>query len=117
MDLNLRSPHGITRVVVGLWPSMTIFVHGNFTAYSGDGRKSHYLEFGTGLAPRQFVMADKINSSSAGVDGNWQWPEKTWFRERLNALKAREQEARRRPLVDSKAPSLSAAPTPPDADP
>jgi len=27
---------------------------------------------------------------------NWAWPEKTWFRERLNAIKAREQENRRR---------------------
>jgi hypothetical protein len=33
-----------------------------------------------------------------GYDGqNWAWPQKTWFRERLNALKAREQEARRKP--------------------
>lgn len=55
-------------------------------------------------------MRDKLQNSCADVDGNWQWPEKTWFRERLNALKAREQEARRRPLVASKTPPLSAAP-------
>jgi hypothetical protein len=55
-------------------------------------------------------MRHKLQSSSSDVDGNWQWPEKTWFRERLNALKAREQEARRRPGTASKNPPLSAAP-------
>lgn len=29
-------------------------------------------------------------------DQNWRWPEKTWFRERLNAIKAREHEQQRR---------------------
>ncbi|MBI2181174.1 MAG: hypothetical protein HYU31_10215 [Deltaproteobacteria bacterium] len=33
------------------------------------------------------------------ADQNWHWPEKTWFQERLNAIKAREQELRRKPLV------------------
>jgi hypothetical protein len=55
-------------------------------------------------------MADKITSSSGDVDANWQWPENTWFRERLNALKAREQQARRRPWVASKTSALSTAP-------
>lgn len=32
---------------------------------------------------------------------NWAWPEKTWFRERLNAIKAREHETRRRPTVNT----------------
>ncbi|HXG51157.1 MAG TPA: hypothetical protein VNN77_07125 [candidate division Zixibacteria bacterium] len=27
---------------------------------------------------------------------NWAWPQKTWFQERLNAVKARENEARRK---------------------
>jgi hypothetical protein len=30
-------------------------------------------------------------------DRNWAWPEKTWFRERLNAVKAREREGHRKP--------------------
>jgi hypothetical protein len=30
-------------------------------------------------------------------DRNWAWPEKTWFRERLNALRAREHETHRKP--------------------
>lgn len=45
------------------------------------------------------VPADmkQLNPSSSH-DQNWHWPEKTWFRERLNALKARENELRRKPL-------------------
>jgi hypothetical protein len=42
----------------------------------------------------------QINSYS-NHDQNWHWPEKTWFRERLNALKARENEQRRRAPVGS----------------
>jgi len=34
-------------------------------------------------------------------DQNWRWPEKTWFRERLNALKAREHEQRRKATESS----------------
>jgi hypothetical protein len=34
-------------------------------------------------------------------DQNWRWPEKTWFRERLNAVKAREHEQRRKSTEDS----------------
>jgi hypothetical protein len=36
-------------------------------------------------------------------DRNWAWPEKTWFRERLNALRAREHEAHRKPTNNQKA--------------
>ena len=43
----------------------------------------------------------KPTTGYSNHDQNWHWPEKTWFRERLNALKAREHEERR------KAPSLS----------
>lgn len=42
-------------------------------------------------------MAAKMPNTYCEVDRNWQWPENTWFRERLNALKARELEERRRP--------------------
>jgi hypothetical protein len=34
-------------------------------------------------------------------DRNWTWPEKTWFRERLNALRAREHETRK-PVANQK---------------
>jgi hypothetical protein len=37
-------------------------------------------------------------------DQNWQWPEKTWFRERLNAVKAREHEQRRKATGSSSKP-------------
>lgn len=37
-------------------------------------------------------------------DQNWHWPEKTWFRERLNALKARENEQRRKPFAGNTKP-------------
>lgn len=43
------------------------------------------------------VMRQSSNYSNP--DQNWQWPEKTWFRERLNAIKARENEERRKALV------------------
>jgi len=36
------------------------------------------------------------------ADRNWAWPEKTWFRERLNALRAREHEAHRKPVITAK---------------
>ena len=35
------------------------------------------------------------------ADQNWRWPEKTWFQERLNAIKAQEQVLRRKPMVAS----------------
>jgi hypothetical protein len=35
-------------------------------------------------------------------DRNWAWPEKTWFRERLNALRAREHETHRKPAIPQK---------------
>ncbi len=38
-------------------------------------------------------------------DQNWTWPEKTWFRERLNAVKARERESHRKPWDRSQAPT------------
>jgi hypothetical protein len=53
------------------------------------------------------------NTMSQGGQ-NWQWPEKTWFRERLNAMKAQETHQRRRPIVNSQQPK----PTPsPEVDP
>jgi hypothetical protein len=43
----------------------------------------------------------KFSSTDSSHDQNWQWPEKTWFRERLNAVKARESEQRRKPLASA----------------
>jgi hypothetical protein len=38
----------------------------------------------------------KQSNTYSNPDQNWHWPEKTWFRERLNAIKAREQETRQK---------------------
>jgi len=38
----------------------------------------------------------KQANTCSNPDQNWHWPEKTWFRERLNAIKAREQETRQK---------------------
>ena len=46
-------------------------------------------------------MAAKMPSTYSEADRNWQWPEKTWFQERLNSIKAREQEQRRKPRMNS----------------
>jgi hypothetical protein len=46
----------------------------------------------------------KQSATSSSPDQNWHWPEKTWFRERLNAIKAREQETRRKAETDSAIP-------------
>jgi len=40
------------------------------------------------------------------TDQNWNWPEKTWFQERLNAIKAKEQGLRRRPMVVAQKPAV-----------
>jgi len=47
---------------------------------------------------------------------NWQWPEKTWFRERLNAMKAQENQQRRRPIVNSQQPNTVPSPETDPAD-
>ena len=44
-----------------------------------------------------------------GSDQNWNWPEKTWFQQRLNAIKAREQELRRKPSVTMHRPATMVA--------
>ena len=38
----------------------------------------------------------KQSTTYNNPDQNWHWPEKTWLRERLNAIKAREQETRQK---------------------
>ena len=62
-------------------------------------------------------MAIKGTNNYSDVDGNWSWPEKTWFRERLNAVKARDHEQRRRPIFAAQKPALSTAPTASEEDP
>jgi hypothetical protein len=50
-------------------------------------------------------------------DRNWSWPEKTWFRERLNAVKARERENHRKPWDRSQNPAAVEAKPSDDNDP
>ena len=47
---------------------------------------------------------------------NWQWPEQTWFRRRLNAMKAEENQQRRRPMVISQRSATAPAPETDPAD-
>jgi hypothetical protein len=63
------------------------------------------------------AMATKGTNNYSDVDGNWSWPEKTWFRERLNAVKARDNEQRRKPIFAAQKPALSTAPTGSEKDP
>jgi hypothetical protein len=50
-----------------------------------------------------FAMNSKQPHSYSPIDQNWHWPEHTWFRERLQAVKSSQQEQRRRPLVSQRA--------------
>jgi hypothetical protein len=63
-----------------------------------------------GTCSRNLIMiGSKLPSNFSEVDRNWQWPEKTWFRERLNAVKAQENGQRRKLVIS---PRQSAAATP-----
>jgi hypothetical protein len=55
------------------------------------------------------MIGSKLPSNFSEANRNWQWPEKTWFRERLNAVKAQENGQRRKLGVSSR---QSAATTP-----
>ena len=53
------------------------------------------------LARHATETAMKPRDANSYDGQNWAWPEKTWFRERLNAIKAREQEGRRKGATSS----------------
>ncbi|MBM2802700.1 MAG: hypothetical protein HW419_593 [Deltaproteobacteria bacterium] len=55
-------------------------------------------------------MGSKLPNNFPEVDGNWQWPERTWFRERLNAMKAQENGQRRKLGTIITSQSAAAAP-------
>jgi hypothetical protein len=57
----------------------------------------------------------KSSDFDPNSDRNWAWPEKTWFRERLNALRTREHEAHRKPANNQK--EVRALETKPNGDP
>ena len=46
----------------------------------------------------------KPSDFDSNSDRNWAWPEKTWFRERLNALRAREHETHKKLVINQKQP-------------
>jgi len=56
------------------------------------------------LAQRIQAKSFQAVGSHMDHDQNWRWPEKTWFRERLNAVKAREHEQRRKCVESSDKP-------------
>jgi len=58
----------------------------------------------------------KQPSTIANDGQNWQWPDKTWFRQRLNALKVEENQRRRRPMVVSQPPGKVSSPQTDPAD-
>jgi hypothetical protein len=57
-------------------------------------------------------MPIKMPTTYSEADRNWQWPEKTWFQKRLNSIKAKEQEQRRKPGLNS-APDMLSEPAGP----
>jgi hypothetical protein len=56
----------------------------------------------------------KPSDFDPNTDRNWAWPEKTWFRERLNALRARAHETHRKPANLQK--EVGAVETKPNGD-
>lgn len=59
-----------------------------------------------------FIVAMKKLDYNRNFDQNWAWPEKTWFRERLNAVRAREEKFHRRAIDAPKdAVSIEAKPS------
>lgn len=73
-------------VFVKLW-TLTLQISG----------KIHSRFYGMMIAHACFVIVMKRPVFNPNFDRNWAWPEKTWFRERLNAVKAREREGHRKP--------------------
>lgn len=63
------------------------------------------------------LTAMKQPTINPRADQNWNWPEKTWFQERLHAIKAREQELRRKPMVVSRLPLATAVKPESDQEP
>jgi hypothetical protein len=57
------------------------------------------------LLSKMNTIAMKQPNTSINDGQNWQWPDKTWFRQRLNAIKAEENQQRRRPMVNSNQPA------------
>jgi hypothetical protein len=68
------------------------------------------------LLSKMNTIAMKQPNASINDGQNWQWPDKTWFRQRLNAIKAEENQQRRRPMVNSNQPAKVTSPKTDPAD-
>ena len=94
---------------IGLWPGLANFVRtlNGSVGYNVDILPSY--GWYDPCSQNLLMMGSKLPSNFSEVDQNWQWPEKTWFRERLNAVKAQEN-GQRRKLVISPRQSATATP-------
>ena len=105
------------RRIGDFWPDATNFVQ----LY-----EPIYVYFGVSFITDDWYEACSIDlgkiamkplNNYSSPDQNWQWPEKTWFRERLNAIKAREHEQRRKPVVGNQTTQGASEPANPEKGP
>jgi len=101
--------YGASFLFNDLWPRSTIFVR-TMNA-SMDCNVDMLTSYGWYVACswNLLSMGFKLSNNFSEADRNWQWPQKTWFRERLNAVKAQENGQRRKLVIT---PRQSAAATP-----
>ena len=94
---------------INLWPRLANFVR--TLNDSGNYNVDMLTSYGwyDDCSGNLVMMGSKLPSNFSEVDRNWQWPQKTWFRERLNAVKAQENGQRRKLVIS---PRQSAAATP-----
>ena len=94
---------------IGLWPGLANFVRtlNVFVDYNVDMLTSY--DWYDPCSRNLLMIGSKLPSNVSEANRNWQWPEKTWFRERLNAVKAQENGQRRKLVIS---PRQSAAATP-----
>ena len=104
-------------VFIGLWPGLANFVRtlNGSVGYNVDILPSY--GWYDPCSQNLLMMGSKLPSNFSEVDQNWQWPEKTWFRERLMAVKAQENGQRRKLGVSSRqsATATPAIETKPDS--
>ena len=99
----------VKHLVFNLWPGLAKFVRRpvDSVEYNVDMLTSY--GWYDPCSGNLLMMGSKLSSNFSEVDRNWQWPQKTWFRERLNAVKAQEN-GQRRKLVISPRQSATATP-------
>ena len=101
MSQTYQTGYGTVLPNVSLSHRSTIFVqYGTFSRSNKEKFQPLTIWYATCSAIIS-VMHTKQTNSHSSVDQNWHWPEKTWFRERLQAVKS-QQEQRRRPIVSGR---------------